>query len=107
VDYKKIIEFYKVVLGFKVGHFWSFPEFQITEASMQVSPDGRTCLEIFDNDAVIADQGKKAETADEIRHGALLRSRLSDNKHKRHILWRKYKKMIQIDNKYINGRKKR
>jgi glyoxylase I family protein len=58
VDYKKVIEFYKVVLGFKVGHFWSFPEFQITEASMLVSPDGRTCLEIFDNDEVIEAQGK-------------------------------------------------
>jgi catechol 2,3-dioxygenase-like lactoylglutathione lyase family enzyme len=72
LDYKKTITFYQEVLGFKIGHFWSFPQFQIIEASMLVSPDGRTCLEIFDNDAVIAAQGKKAETSDDVRHGALL-----------------------------------
>ncbi|GHO47340.1 VOC family protein [Ktedonospora formicarum] len=72
LDYKKTIHFYQEVLGFKIGHFWSFPQFQIIEASMLVSPDGRTCLEIFDNDAVIAAQGKKAETPYDVRHGALL-----------------------------------
>lgn len=39
---------------------------------MLVSPDGRTCLELFDHDAVIPAQGRKARTEDEVTHGALL-----------------------------------
>lgn len=58
-DYKATISFYIDVLGFKLGHHWSLPSFQIKEASMLISPDQRTCIEIFDNDAVIAAQGKK------------------------------------------------
>lgn len=58
-DYKATISFYIDVLGFKLGHHWSLPSFQIKEASMLISPDRRTCIEIFDNDAVIAAQGKK------------------------------------------------
>ncbi|GLX69769.1 VOC family protein [Paenibacillus glycanilyticus] len=71
-DYKATITFYTKVLGFKVGHHWSLPSFRIKEASMLVSPDRRTCLEIFDNDAVIPAQGKKASSEQEIAHGALL-----------------------------------
>ncbi|WP_152395907.1 VOC family protein [Paenibacillus guangzhouensis] len=71
-DYQATIAFYTEVLGFKTGHRWSLPSFQIQEASMLVSPDGRTCLEIFDNDAVIPAQGKKAVSDEEVAHGALL-----------------------------------
>jgi catechol 2,3-dioxygenase-like lactoylglutathione lyase family enzyme len=71
-DYKATIAFYVEVLGFKVGHHWRLPAFQIKEASMLVSPDQRTCIEIFDNDAVIPAQGKKASSEEEIAHGALL-----------------------------------
>lgn len=71
-DYQATIAFYTEVLGFKKGHHWSLPSFQIREASMLVSPDGRTCLEIFDHDAVIPAQRKKAMSDDEIAHGALL-----------------------------------
>ncbi|MBE0337573.1 VOC family protein [Paenibacillus sp. 23TSA30-6] len=71
-DYQATIAFYTEVLGFKRGHHWSLPSFQIREASMLISPDQRTCLEIFDNDAVIPAQGKKASSEDEIAHGALL-----------------------------------
>jgi catechol 2,3-dioxygenase-like lactoylglutathione lyase family enzyme len=71
-DYQGTIDFYTRVFGFRVGHHWSLPSYRIQDASMLVSPDGRTCLENFDNDAVIAAQGRKAETADEIAHGALL-----------------------------------
>ncbi|ACS98904.1 VOC family protein [Paenibacillus sp. JDR-2] len=71
-DYEATIAFYTKVLGFKVGHHWSLPSFQIKDASMLISPDGRTCLEIFDNDAVIPAQGKKAQSEDEVAHGALL-----------------------------------
>lgn len=71
-DYKATIAFYIEVLGFKLGHYWSLPSFQIKEASMLISPDQRTCIEIFDNDAVIAAQGKKALSEADITHGALL-----------------------------------
>jgi catechol 2,3-dioxygenase-like lactoylglutathione lyase family enzyme len=71
-DYKATISFYIEVLGFKLGHHWSLPLFQIKEASMLISPDQRTCIEIFDNDAVIPAQGKKATTEEDIAHGALL-----------------------------------
>jgi len=71
-DYKATITFYIEVLGFKVGHHWSLPSFQIKEASMLISPDQRTCIEIFDNDAVIPAQGKKALSQKDIAHGALL-----------------------------------
>jgi len=71
-DYKATIAFYIEVLGFKLGHHWSLPLFQIKEASMLISPDQRTCIEIFDNDAVIPAQGKKATSEEDIAHGALL-----------------------------------
>ncbi|AWB46675.1 glyoxalase [Paenibacillus sp. CAA11] len=71
-NYKATITFYIEVLGFKVGHHWSLPSFQIKEASMLVSPDQRTCIEIFDNDAVIPAQGKKASSEEDITYGALL-----------------------------------
>ncbi|WP_138754494.1 VOC family protein [Paenibacillus sinopodophylli] len=71
-DYKATLSFYIEVLGFKLGHHWSLPLFQIKEASMLISPDLRTCIEIFDNDAVIPAQGKRATSEEEIAHGALL-----------------------------------
>jgi len=71
-DYKATIDFYIEVLGFKIGHHWSLPSFQIKEASMLISPDQRTCIEVFDNDAVIPAQGKKALAEEDIAHGALL-----------------------------------
>ncbi|MDQ0091017.1 catechol 2,3-dioxygenase-like lactoylglutathione lyase family enzyme [Paenibacillus anaericanus] len=71
-DYKATITFYIEVLGFKLGHHWSLPSFQIKEASMLISPDQRTCIEIFDNDAFIPAQGKKALSEEDIAHGALL-----------------------------------
>lgn len=71
-NYQETIAFYTLALGFKVGHHWSLPSFQIKEASMLISPDGRTCLEIFDNEAVIPAQGRKAASDEEVVHGALL-----------------------------------
>lgn len=70
--YKATIHFYTEVLGFKLGHSWSLPSFQIKEASMLISPDGKTCIEVFDNDAVIPAQGKKAMSEEDIAHGAML-----------------------------------
>ncbi|NQX67757.1 VOC family protein [Paenibacillus alba] len=71
-DYQGTIRFYTEVLGFTRGHHWSLPSFQIKEACMLVSADRRTCIEIFDREAVIPAQGKKAASEEEIAHGALL-----------------------------------
>jgi glyoxylase I family protein len=71
-DYQATIAFYTEVLGFKVGHHWSLPAFQIKDASMLVSPDRRTCIEVFDNDAVIPAQGRKAASEEAVAHGAIL-----------------------------------
>lgn len=71
-DYKGTMSFYTEVLEFKVGHSWSLPEYNIKEAFMLISPDQRTCIELFDDAAVIPAQGKKASSEDDIAHGALL-----------------------------------
>ncbi|NOU89130.1 VOC family protein [Paenibacillus sp. LMG 31460] len=71
-DYQATLTFYTQVLGFKIGHHWSLPSFQIQEAAMLISPDQRTCIEIFDNEAVIPAQGKKALSDEDIAHGTLL-----------------------------------
>lgn len=58
-DYQATLAFYTEVLEFKVAHHWSLPAFKINEACMLLSPDQRTCIELFDDEAVIAAQGKK------------------------------------------------
>lgn len=71
-DYEKTLIFYQEVLGFRIGHQWSLPEFNIEHACMLISPDQRTCIELFDAGAVIAAQGKRAHSRDDVRYGALL-----------------------------------
>ncbi|MCG7378169.1 VOC family protein [Paenibacillus sp. ACRSA] len=71
-DYENTLSFYTNVLGFTVGHSWSLPAFRITEACMLISPDQRTCIELFDPGAVIAAEGEPAASPEAVRHGALL-----------------------------------
>ncbi|QLG37761.1 VOC family protein [Paenibacillus sp. E222] len=71
-NYEDTLSFYTDVLGFKVGHSWSLPVFQITEACMLISPDQRTCIELFDPGAVIAAEGEPADSPEAVKHGALL-----------------------------------
>ncbi|MBO2535649.1 VOC family protein [Rummeliibacillus suwonensis] len=71
-DYKSTIQFYKDVFGFTVGYKWTLPSFKIDEATMLVSPDGVTCIEIFDRKAEVPAQGKKASNTNEVKYGALL-----------------------------------
>ncbi|MCZ1264818.1 VOC family protein [Paenibacillus tundrae] len=71
-NYEDTLSFYTNVLGFKVGHSWSLPAFQITEACMLISPDQRTCIELFDPGAVIAAEGEPAKSPEAVKHGALL-----------------------------------
>lgn len=71
-DYQATLAFYTEVLEFKVAHHWSLPAFRINEACMLISPDQRTCIELFDDEAEIAAQGTKAVREEDIAHGALL-----------------------------------
>ncbi|WP_307302777.1 MULTISPECIES: VOC family protein [Paenibacillus] len=71
-DYKKTLLFYQEVLGFRIGHQWSLPDFHIEHACMLISPDQRTCIELFDTGAVIPAQGERAQSRDEVRYGAML-----------------------------------
>ncbi|TCW41697.1 hypothetical protein EDC32_1011364 [Laceyella sacchari] len=69
---QKPSKFYTQAPGFNIGHRWTLPSFQIREAAMLGSPDRRTCIEVFDHEAVIPAQGRKAESEDEVAYGALL-----------------------------------
>lgn len=71
-DYQATIAFYTEVFGFKLGHHWNLPAFRITDASMLISPDGRTCIEVFDNEAAVPAQGKNALADEDAVSGALL-----------------------------------
>lgn len=70
--YEDTLSFYTNALGFKVGHSWSLPAFQITEACMLISPDQQTCIELFDPGAVIAAEGERADSPEAVKYGALL-----------------------------------
>lgn len=71
-NFDEVIQFYTNVLNFKVAHTWALSEFQLKEAAMLVSADGNTCIEVFDSEAKIAAQGRKALMHEEVTHGALL-----------------------------------
>lgn len=71
-ELEKTIAFYQQVLGFRVGHHWELPSFKIKKAYMLISPDQRTCIEVFDPHAEVPAQGKKATSEEEVTHGALL-----------------------------------
>lgn len=71
-DYKKTIRFYKDIFDFSIGHHWKLSSFKINDATMLISPDEVTCIEIFDRDAEVLAQGLKANNREEVRYGALL-----------------------------------
>ena len=56
-DYNKTIQFYKDVFDFRAGHHWTLPSFKINDATMLISPDEVTCIEIFDRNAEVPAQG--------------------------------------------------
>ncbi|MGG0286592.1 VOC family protein [Peribacillus butanolivorans] len=71
-DFDEVIRFYTNALNFKIAHTWALPEFNLEKAAMLVSSDGNTFIEVFDYEAQIAAQGRKALEHEEIKHGALL-----------------------------------
>ncbi|WP_459502925.1 VOC family protein [Bacillus sp. C1] len=71
-DFDEVIRFYTNALHFKIAHTWALPAFNLEKAAMLVSSDGTTYIEVFDYEAQIAAQGRKALEHEEITHGALL-----------------------------------
>jgi len=71
-DYNKTIQFYKDVFDFKTGHHWTLPSFKISDATMLISPDEVTCIEIFDRNAEVPAQEIKSRHKEDVRYGALL-----------------------------------
>ncbi|WP_100403711.1 VOC family protein [Bacillus sp. FJAT-42315] len=71
-DYEETIRFYKTVFGFTEGHKWTLPSYKIDEATMLVSPDKVTCIEIFDRKAEVPAQGRKSSDRTDVSYGALL-----------------------------------
>lgn len=71
-DFEKTLRFYTGTLQFSVRHTWSLPEFHLKQAAMLKSADGSTFIELFDNDADIAAQGRPPLPGEESVQGALL-----------------------------------
>lgn len=76
-DFDATVRFYTKVLHFHVRHTWSLPQYQLKAAVMLKSADGGTFIEVFDNDADIAAQGRRAALGEEPVQGALLHLCLS------------------------------
>lgn len=76
-DFKKTLRFYTEVLHFRVRHTWSLPEFHLKQAAMLKSADGNTFIEVFDNNADIAAEGRRPLPDEESVQGALLHFSLS------------------------------
>ncbi|BBB93495.1 VOC family protein [Methylomusa anaerophila] len=79
-DFEKTVRFYIEVLDFNIRHIWSLPEFNLKQAAMLKSRDGSSFIEIFDNDADIAAEGRRPLAGEEPVQGSLLHfSVLVDN----------------------------
>ncbi|REA59661.1 VOC family protein [Dyadobacter luteus] len=59
VDFDQTLNFYTKGLGYTPYHEWALQQFNLRRAAMLKSPDGQTYLEIFDNKADIAAQGRQ------------------------------------------------
>lgn len=70
-DYKATIRFYEA-LGFTLYHSWVLPEFNIEYAALLNIPGTTSYVEVFDKDATIAMQGRKAMAGEIPVAGALL-----------------------------------
>ena len=71
-DFDRTVGFYTEILGCKIGHTWSLPEFNLKQAAMLKSPDGLSYIEIYDLAADIPAQGRKKKEQEEFVQTALL-----------------------------------
>ncbi|WP_143059220.1 VOC family protein [Chitinophaga arvensicola] len=70
-DYKATIQFYEA-LGLTQFHSWSLPEFNIEYAALLQIPGTGSFIEIFDKNANVATQGRRAAVGELPVSGALL-----------------------------------
>lgn len=71
-NFEALVAFYTNALEFTEVYRWSLPQHGIEMAAMLKSSDGVTMIELFDNKADIAGQGRKRAAGEEIVKGALL-----------------------------------
>lgn len=72
IDFDQTLKFYTEALGYTVSHSWSLPQFNLKRAAMLRSADGHSFIELFDNEADIAAQGRKNKPGEEYVQTALL-----------------------------------
>lgn len=70
-DYKATIRFYER-LGLQLFHSWTFPEFNIEYAALLNIPGSNAYIEVFDKNANIPAQGRRAIQGESPVTGALL-----------------------------------
>jgi glyoxylase I family protein len=70
-DYKATVKFYEA-FGLTVHHSWSLPQFNITYAALLRIPGTDSYVEIFDQGANVAAQGRRAAAGESPVTGALL-----------------------------------
>ncbi len=70
--FEELVAFYIKALDFKEVYRWSLPQYNLKNAAMLASSDGHTMIELFDNEADVAGQGRKRNAHEEVVKGALL-----------------------------------
>ena len=71
-DFEATLAFYTAALGFRLGHSWSLPAFNLKQAAMLQSADGQSYIELYDGDADIPAQGRKRLPGEPLVQTALL-----------------------------------
>lgn len=71
-DFEQVVNFYIQLFNMYQSYSWSIPEFDIKQAVMLKSNDVDFLLEVFDAEANIAMEGRKAKKGEEVVSGALL-----------------------------------
>jgi Lactoylglutathione lyase and related lyases len=71
-NFDDLVAFYINALEFTEVYRWSLPQHNIEKAVILKSSDGGTMIELFDNKADIAGQGRKRAAGEEVVKGALL-----------------------------------
>ncbi|PSK89100.1 VOC family protein [Taibaiella chishuiensis] len=71
-DFEATLAFYTQALGFSLSHSWSLPAFNLKQAAMLRAADGLSYIELYDEAADIATQGRKRLPGEPLTQTALL-----------------------------------
>ncbi len=71
-NFDSTMDFYLNALDFTISHEWSLPQFNLKRAAMLKSADGNSFIELYDQEADIAAQGRKIKEGEEFVQTALL-----------------------------------